>query len=150
MVSLQGVQHVGVAVSDLARSLTFYADVLDVHPAFVAEGGGDALSQAVGVPDADLKFAFLKVGDSVLELLEYTQPTGRAYALRNCDVGAVHIAFAVDDIDAMCKTLESRGVKFNAPPLQIDEGPLAGSTFAYFTDPDGVQLELFQVAAECA
>jgi catechol 2,3-dioxygenase-like lactoylglutathione lyase family enzyme len=139
---------VGVPVASMQRSLQFYRDLFGIEPDFRADGSGSQLSEAVGVPDADLSFAFLQIGDDVLELLEYKHPIGQPYDRRNCDIGAVHIAFEVPDIDEAYEALGAKGVKFNAPPLRIAEGPLQGSAFAYFADPDGVQLEIFEVAKE--
>src|SRR5436309_2855565 len=96
---LRGIQHVGIPVANIERSLEFYRDVFGVEADFVAEGRGPELSAAVGVADTDLAFAFLRIGDDVLELLEYRNPRGRVYDRRSCDVGAVHIAFEVADID---------------------------------------------------
>lgn len=144
MIEASGLQHVGIPVSDMKRSLAFYKDVFGVEPEFVAEGSGEELSKALGVPHAVLSFAFLHIGSAILELLEYKTPQGRPYDRLNSDVGATHVAFQVSDIDRAYDDLIHQGIAFNAPPFRIDEGPLAGCAFAYFTDPDGVQLELFQ------
>jgi catechol 2,3-dioxygenase-like lactoylglutathione lyase family enzyme len=144
MVRASQLHHVGIPVSNLERSLAFYKDVFGVDPEFVADGSGDELSSALGVSDAVLSFAFLGVGPTILELLEYENPRGKAYDRGNCDVGATHVAFQVSDIRAAYEELVVRGISFNSPPLQIDGGPLAGCSFVYFTDPDGVQLELFE------
>ena len=53
-----GVQHIGIPVSDLERSLEFYQEILGLEFVFVAEGDGPEVSETVGVPDAHLKFAF--------------------------------------------------------------------------------------------
>src|SRR6185437_5897159 len=146
MIDASGVQHIGIPVSNLQRSLAFYKDVFGVEPEFVAEGSGEELSVALGVPDSVLSFAFLRIGPDIVELLEYENPRGKPYDRRNCDVGATHLAFRVEDVDAAYERLIGQGIEFNAPPFRIDEGPLAGCAFAYFTDPDGVQLEIFQEA----
>jgi lactoylglutathione lyase len=86
------------------------------------------------------------VGNTIVELLEYRSPRGRAQDRGNNDVGAMHIAFEVDDIEDAYRKLRAKGVNFNSPPVWIDHGALAGCAFCYFTDPDNVQLELFQVA----
>jgi catechol 2,3-dioxygenase-like lactoylglutathione lyase family enzyme len=139
------VQHVGVSVANLERSLAFYKEILDIEPEFVTDGSGPDVSRAVGVPEALLSFAFLRLGPTILELLEYKNPRGKPYDRRNCDIGAVHIALEVPNIDAAYERLLAHGVEFNSPPLRINEGPLTGSAFAYFPDPDGVQLEIFEV-----
>lgn len=141
-----GVHHIGIPVSDMERSLKFYQDILGLEFVFVAEGSGPEISEAVGVPDAHLKFAFLKTGNTIVELLQYLQPEGKPYDRMNCDVGACHVAFEVADIDEAYQRLQAQGINFNAPPLHVEEGPLAGCAFAYFPDPDGVQLEIFETA----
>ena len=42
--------------------------------------------------------------------------------------------------------LETKGVKFYSDVNVVDEGPLAGWRWVYFSDPDGLALELVQVA----
>jgi catechol 2,3-dioxygenase-like lactoylglutathione lyase family enzyme len=143
---LSGMHHVGIPVRDLSRSLAFYQDVFGLEAQFISEGSGPELSRAVGVPDARLTFAFIALGNTVLELLEYQAPEGRDYDRMNCDVGATHVAFEVPDIDEAYERLQKKGLTFNAPPVRIEEGPLAGCSFAYFKDPDGVQLEIFETA----
>jgi extradiol dioxygenase family protein len=63
--------------------------------------------------------------------------------LRNCDVGATHICLQVNNMDDAFSTLEARGAVFNAPPVTLTEGDLAGSQWAYLRDPDGIQLEIW-------
>jgi catechol 2,3-dioxygenase-like lactoylglutathione lyase family enzyme len=145
-IRVSGVQHIGIPVSNIERSLQWYEEMLGLKQVFIAEGSGEEVSAAVGVPNAHLKFAFMQAGNTIFELLEYVAPVGRPQDRGNNDIGACHVAFEVDDIDDAVAKLTAKGVKFNAPPLRIDSGPLAGCAFAYFPDPDGVQLELFQVA----
>jgi len=144
-VTLGGIQHVGVPVRSLEQSLKFYRDAFGVEPEFIAKASGPGTSRLVGVPDVEMSFAFLDLGNTVLELLEYESPRGQDYDRRNCDVGATHIALAVADVEAAYEELRGKGIEFSGPPLHIDEGPLAGCITAYFRDPDGIQLEIFQV-----
>jgi catechol 2,3-dioxygenase-like lactoylglutathione lyase family enzyme len=147
---LAGVQHIGVPVRSLERSLAFYRDVLGIEPAFRGQDSGERTSRLVGVPGAVISLAFLRLGNTYLELLEYEHPRGADYDRRNCDVGAVHIAFEVDDLDQVYERLEASGISFSTPPHHIEHGPLAGCATAYFKDPDGIQLEVFEVAPASA
>jgi catechol 2,3-dioxygenase-like lactoylglutathione lyase family enzyme len=50
-----------------------------------------------------------------------------------------HVGFEVRDLEAFCKKLEARGVKFDVPYRKLPERGLA---IAFFTDPSGVSIEL--------
>lgn len=50
-----------------------------------------------------------------------------------------HVGFEVRDLEAFCKKLEARGVKFDMPYRKLPERGLA---IAFFTDPFGVYIEL--------
>ena len=136
--------HVGITVKDLERSLQWYEHVFGLTREFVAHGSGPALSTAVGVPDAELSFGFLRLGSCVIELLSYDNPREEDFTRSNADVGSAHVCIDVPDLDAAYADLRGKGVDFLAPPLLIEDGPLKGCSFAYFKDPDGVTLELFE------
>jgi len=142
--TLRGVHHVGIPVRNLERSLAWYRDLFGIEPDFTVEAEGDDTSAAVQLEDARITAAFLTVGNTILELLEYHHPRGEDFSLRNCDVGAVHVCLEVESVDAAYERLRSSGAEFSAAPATIPEGPLAGHRFAYFRDPDGVQFELFE------
>lgn len=146
MTSFGDMHHVGITVADLEASLAWYEEVFGLTREFVAEGSGPELSRAVGVPDARLRFAFLRFGSCVLELLCYDNDGEDSYTRSNADVGSAHVCIDVPDLRATHRELEAKGIEFLAPPLDIEEGPLAGCSFVYFKDPNGVTLELFQSA----
>jgi catechol 2,3-dioxygenase-like lactoylglutathione lyase family enzyme len=147
---IKATHHFGLTVSNLARSLEFYEKMFGLVPEFIAHGQGDELSRAVGVPEANLNFAFLRVGNGTVELLEYDNDRQLSHGKRNCDVGAPHLCFDVPDIDAAYADLLAKGADFYSEPLRITDGPLAGCAFAYLRDPDGLTLEIFQSAADGA
>lgn len=146
---MRGLHHVGITVKDLDASIRFYHDVLGLQfsnepsPWFEGEG----LGRAVGVPGAALRQASLLLGDTTLELLEYGSPpsTTSAPLASNC-LGASHVAFLVEDIEARKAELEAKGIAFFSDVNVVDEGVLAGWRWVYFQDPDGYPLELVQVA----
>ena len=152
MTSFGDVHHVGITVRDLEESLQWYERVFDVQREFVATGSGPELSRAVGVPDADLRFESKSTrspffGSCVIELLCYANDRQETFDRSNADVGSAHVCIDVPDLQKAYEDLQAKGVEFLAPPLAIDEGPLEGCAFAYFRDPNGVTLELFQSAA---
>jgi catechol 2,3-dioxygenase-like lactoylglutathione lyase family enzyme len=144
MTALKGVHHVGVPVRSIERSLAWYRDLFGLEPGFVALAEGPDLERTVQLEGARLRFAFLQLGGCRLELLEYESPIGEDFTLRNCDVGAIHVCFEVEDIDGVYAALRAKGVEFSIEPARVQGGVLQGDRYCYFRDPDGIQLELWE------
>ena len=147
--TLKIIHHVGLIVRDLDRSIYFYHDLLGLQ--FANEPTpwfeGPQLEIGVGVPGAKLRQVTLWVGEqSTLELLEYAnRPAESTKPVPNNYMGAAHVCFLVDDVFAKKAELEGHGVKFYSDVNVVDDGPLAGWRWVYFSDPDGLALELNQV-----
>lgn len=144
-----GVHHIGITVADLDEAIDFYCDVLGLQIVSEPSPVFDApeLGPAVGVPGAALRQVCLAAGTDVVELLEYAGPPSPIDApLPQNALGAQHVAFHVDDIEATKRELEAKGVRFLSDVNVVDAGVLAGWRWVYFTDPDGNALELVEVA----
>jgi catechol 2,3-dioxygenase-like lactoylglutathione lyase family enzyme len=150
-IAMRAQSHVGITVRDLDASVRFYRDLLGLEictepsPWF----DGPELGAGVGVPGAALRQVCLRLGDTMLELLEYrTPPSPTERPLLSHSRGATHVAFQVDDIAAAKAELEAAGVAFYSDVNVVDEGVLAGWRWVYFADPDGYPLELVENAYE--
>ena len=89
----------------------------------------------------------LLLGDTTFELLEYKSPPSETTGpLESNSLGASHVAFLVDDIEAKKAELEAQGDRVLQRVNTVDEGVLAGWRWVYFADPDGYPLELVEVA----
>lgn len=147
-VRLDRVHHIGINVSDLDRSIAFYSDLFGVEPLFVNDMRGEGLATGAGLPEADLRFCMMKISNVVLEIIEWKTPRAKPASSDGPYVGGFHIAFEVDDIDVVHRALAARGVEFTAEPHRFtddDAAPsIAGATFVYFKDPDGIGLEVYQ------
>ena len=135
MFSIDRVDHIGIAVADLAAAKKFYTEVL----------GMKASGEEV-VEEQKVKVCFIPSGDSELELLESTTPDGPIAKFieknggRN---GIQHVALRVDDIEATLADLKAKGVRM------IDEKPRygAGGSSIAFVHPKasgGILVELCQ------
>lgn len=139
--------HVGITVSNLERSVKFYTRLgFGTPPAewmFTIEGKW--LSELVQEKDAVIRVAFLPMDeDSVLELLEYQNPHGLKTNERpNRDAGAMHVALTVDDVEKLYAELKGT-IKFNSEPQVVAMGPWAGNKVVYLNDPDGTPVELVE------
>jgi catechol 2,3-dioxygenase-like lactoylglutathione lyase family enzyme len=139
--------HTGITVSDLERSLVFWRDVLGFELSHRAHQKGELAEQITGVPGAEILIAVLKAPGHKIELLEYRAPADRRTGneLRPCDVGSVHIALTVDDLDAVLETIAAYGWKAAGNPQTLTVGPNIGKRVIYVRDPDGTTIELMQM-----
>lgn len=137
--------HLGIVVSDLERSISFYREAFGLVPVDRAVFSGEELSEVVGVPNATLEYVFMS-GDNVLvELIEYKSPRGRPFDRANNDTGTGHLCFVVDDIEAVyARVLGLGGTASSTVQTAPDIAPFNGLRYAYCRDPDGITIELFQ------
>jgi extradiol dioxygenase family protein len=89
--------------------------------------------------------AVLKGYGHKIELLQYLAPPDRKHVdLRPCDVGSVHVALLVDDLNAVLNTIAASGWKAAGKPQTLKSGPNAGKRVVYVRDPDGTTIEFMQ------
>src|SRR5262249_28943860 len=143
-----GADHTGITVSNLERSLVFWRDVLGFKLSHTAHQKGELAREITGVDGAEIKLAVLKApGSHKIELLEYLAPADRKRAsLRPCDVGSVHLALLVEDLNAALDRIAVSGWKTAGQPQILTKGPNAGKRVVYVRDPDGTTIELMQIA----
>ncbi|MBX6764333.1 MAG: VOC family protein [Rubrobacteraceae bacterium] len=120
--------HTCYRVLDLDRSIDFYVNKLGLELVRKSPIGDDATNAFLGVP-----------GDPEPRL-ELTLNHGRTepYELGE---GYSHIAFVVDDLDALAERLEKAGgVDFESKPHPIS----TGSRIFFVRDPDGYRIEFIE------
>lgn len=118
---LKRVDHVGIAVKDLDAQIALYRDQLGL----VFEGTEEVTSQQVRV-------AFFRAGDSLVELLQSTSPDGAiAKFIERRGEGMHHIAYQVADIHAAIAEAKNRGLQ----PLSEEPRPGAHGNLVCFLHP---------------
>ena len=140
--------HTGITVSDLERSLAFWRDVLGFEFSHTAQQQGELAQEITGIEGAEIRLAVLKTpGGHKIELLEYLVPADRKRANpRPCDVGSMHVALLVEDLDAVLAQIAASGWEAAGKPQTLNTGPNAGKRVVYVCDPDGTTIELMQIA----
>ena len=120
--------HVGLNVTDLARSTAFYRQVF----------GFEVLGEQT---DGDRRYAFLGL-DGTLVVTLWQQSSGGFVTDRP---GLHHLAFLVSDIEAV-RAAEERVRALGAPLFHdgvVPHGEGATSGGIFFGDPDGIRLEIY-------
>ena len=106
------IEHIGIAVKSIEEALPFFENVL-----------GFECYKTEEVADQKVKTAFLRVGDTKLELLEPTSPDSTvAKFLETRGPGFHHMAYAVED--GVANALAECGEK---SIRTIDAAPRAGA-----------------------
>src|SRR5437016_10074378 len=137
--------HTGITVANLERSLGFWRDVLGFELSHRPHHTGDLASEVTGVPGAEISIAVLKGYGHKIELLEYIAPADRKRVdLRPCDVGSLHVAFTVDNLDAVLSAIAASGWRAVGKPQILKTGPNARKRVVYVRDPDGTTIEFMQ------
>jgi len=138
--------HTGITVSNLERSLAFWRDVLGFEFSHSAHQQGERPEQITGVKGAELKLAVVKSPSGhKIELLEYLAPADRRNVdLRPCDVGHVHVALTVENVDGILEKIAASGWKAAGKPQTLTAGPNAGRRVIYVRDPDGTTIEFME------
>src|SRR5262245_35617634 len=125
--------HVGIAVQDVGKSLAFFRDALGLD----VEVPEEVASQRV-------RAHFIPVGESSIELLEATgSDSAIAKYVEKRGPGIHHITLRVEDIGAVLEQLKARGVRLvDQEPRPGAEGSLVA--FIHPSAAHGVLVELKQ------
>jgi lactoylglutathione lyase len=152
---LHEVFHFSFTVSDIDTSVRWYRDVLGLELVHRQRQDNEYTRRLVAMPDAVLEVAQFRLHDAepamsshFLELVEYVRPPGDRIPLDTNNVGVAHLAFVTTSIHDEFGRLRSLGVAFRNPPVEIAEGVNRGGYSCYFSDPDGITLELLQPSQE--
>src|SRR4029453_2701095 len=112
-----GTNHTSFTVSDLERALGLSRAGLGFEVTSKAPRDPKLSSQITGVAGAELLIAFVRAPGHVIELIEYKAPAEKGRVVsRPCDAGFSHIAFNVDDVDAVLEAVRPYGVEPIAVP----------------------------------
>ena len=143
----RGPNHFNVVVEDIDAIKEFYGKVVGLAIKDEFEISEPELSRGLGVDDAVLKVIFWHIpeSDTTIEMVEYATPTSAPVAKEPTNrLGYGHLAFTVEDIDAVYEELSARGAEFVSPPVTV----AGGVKFCFFKDPEGNILEIIQPLPE--
>ncbi len=129
MIKLNRIHHIAIICSDYAVSKSFYTNVLKlqiIREVYRAERDSYKLDLSVN-------------GIYQIELFSFPKPPARP--TRPEALGLRHLAFEVDDLHASVEHLLKQGLI--TEEIRVDE--YTGKRFVFFSDPDGLPIELYEI-----
>jgi glyoxylase I family protein len=125
---LKRIYHVAIICSDYEKSKKFYTEIF----------GLEAIREIYRKERNSYKLD-LKVGNEYqIELFSFPNPPKRLSHPEAC--GLRHLAFEVENIEAVRNELEGKGE--NVESVRIDEA--TGKKFTFLQDPDGLPIEIYE------
>src|SRR6266481_1798059 len=146
---VNGVDAIGITVSDMDRAVDFYSKVLTFEKVSDTEVAGENYEHLEGVFGARARVVRMKLGDEFIELTEYLAPQGRPIPAdsRSNDRWFQHIAIIVSDMDKAYARLRQNKVEYaSSGPQRLPDWNknAAGISAFYFKDPDEHPVEVLQ------
>jgi catechol 2,3-dioxygenase-like lactoylglutathione lyase family enzyme len=144
---LVAMNHVGISVANLERSVDFYQNAFGMKLVIQAPFAGEQYERVLGLSNVGGRVALLRSHETGLqvELFEFEQPRPEASDPNRpvCDHGITHFCVEVTDIESEYERLRSVGATFHCEPVQF---PRSGNKATYGRDPDGNVFELLERA----
>ena len=133
MVKIKKINHVGIVVRDMEKSLPFWNKILGLSATAVER-----------VPSYKVDIAFLRAGESEIELLEpHAGNTPMEKLNRENGGGLDHLCLEVENLEEVLLELKEVGVTLiNETPVLLPGRKLA---FVHPSSADGVMLELYEL-----
>lgn len=125
---ISGIHHIAIICTDYERSKKFYTEVL----------GLKIIRETYRKERDSYKLDLALNGSYIIELFSFPSTPSRLSGPEAA--GLRHLAFEVDDIDNEIQQLNERNVV--TEQVRIDMN--TGKRFTFFTDPDGLPLELYE------
>jgi catechol 2,3-dioxygenase-like lactoylglutathione lyase family enzyme len=146
---IDGVDAIGITVSDMDRAVDFYSRVLTFEKVSDTEVTGTDYEHLEGVFGLRIRVVRMRLGDESIELTEYLAPKGRPIPVdsRSNDRWFQHIAIIVSDMDKAYSWLRQNKVEHaSSGPQRLPDWNknAAGISAFYFKDPDGHPVEVLQ------
>ena len=134
---IKKVEHIGVAVENIEKSIHIFKDLLGLPLERVYES--DVIKT---------KIAFFPVGGSTIELIEPMDPSSPAAKfIQKRGEGIHHICLGVENVEAALRHYESLGIELlNKTPRKTQDGRIIA--FLNPKSTNGVLIELEEISAE--
>lgn len=141
---IQGFSHIGIGVSDLARSITFYSEVFGFAELYRLDFENNEVA-ATMEQEGTFRSAMLIRDDIRIELLQWVDVpiSGSGERKPMTELGFTHLSFRVDGIDDLTEAVLAHGGAVHPQTLTyVGADDAAKTGLLYYTDPDGTRIEV--------
>lgn len=139
--AIKRLEHVGIVVDDLPAAIEFFVELgLELRGQGQVEG--EWVGRIIGLDGVKAELAMLRApdGQGDIELVKFHSPpavTGDPHAPSNAP-GLRHLAFLVDDVDAVVAGLQARGTELVGELVRYENS----YRLCYVRGPEGIIVEL--------
>lgn len=126
---LNSIHHIAIICSDYEVSKQFYTEIL----------GLEIIREVYREERDSYKLDLALNGNYIIELFSFPTPPERVS--RPEAAGLRHLAFEVNNLEEFITELNSKNIQ--TEPIRTDE--FTGKRFSFFSDPDGLPLELYEI-----
>jgi len=118
------IEHVSIRCRNLETSIDYFRQMFNAEVILRRE------------PDKSRRIVFLRIDNSMLELMEMGSALGPAEAMKH--FGFHHIGIKTDDFESSYKDLQAKGADFLGEPFE----PTRGIRLVFLREPNGAVIEL--------
>lgn len=144
------IYHVGLTVSDLDKSITFYRDILGLEFQGEITMAGEETDKMFHKKNCKARVAYLNGSKNMeappVELIQFVDNAVNHVKSDLFTTSISELCFYTDDIDSVYKNLIKNNIECLSEPQKFDftaQGFGKSKAF-YFKDPDGIILEMMQ------
>jgi methylmalonyl-CoA/ethylmalonyl-CoA epimerase len=123
------VDHIGIIVDNLERSIALFNAIFGLHPSKIKE-----------LPQVGLRVAHMQAQNIEIELIQYTKINSFGQKVMGEQKGVNHLSLRVENMQNGLKNCEEKGLKvMEGFPMKGSHGRVA------FFDPDTTQGVLIEI-----
>jgi catechol 2,3-dioxygenase-like lactoylglutathione lyase family enzyme len=143
---ITGFNHTSFTVADMDKSVKFWTDMLGFTAASVSPREGRWQEEVTGISGASLMVAHLFGHGHHVEFIQYLAGAIPGTAPQPAVRGAAHVCLETDDIERTWDALLKAGATVQGSIATVTTGAGGGVKAGYIRDPNGILIELLQLA----
>lgn len=143
---ITGFNHTSFTVADIDKSVKFWRDMLGFKAASVSPREGRWQEEVTGISGASLMVAHLYGHGHHIEFIQYLAGAIAGPPLQPALCAAAHVCLETNNIEQTWDALLKAGATAQGSIAIVSSGAVGGAKAGYIRDPNGIIIELLQLA----